>query len=154
MRPDPSDPSGSGGDPDDRWLALVMRVTFFVLVGTSMVRFVQRHTQEARAPWVIALAVVLAVLYLLGPATEAKAPPGRGGRPWPPAPRLAWLGMVVTAWAVLVLLAPSFAWVAVPLFYSVLRTLPPVAAYVLVVFLTLLVIFAQLTLAPASTSTW
>ncbi|MFZ3494193.1 sensor histidine kinase [Streptomyces sp. 5.8] len=124
-----------------------MRVTFFVLVGTSMVRFVQRHTQEARAPWVIALAVVLAVLYLLGPATEVK-PPGRGGRPWPPAPRLVWLGMVVTTWAVLVLLAPSFAWVAVPLFYSALRTLPPVAAYALVAFLTLFVIFAQLTLAP------
>lgn len=148
MRPDPSAPSDSGSDPDDRWLALVMRVTFFVLVGTSMVRFVQRHTQEARAPWVIALAVVLAVLYLLGPVTEVKADPGRGGMPWPPAPRLAWLGMVVTAWAVLVLLAPSFAWVAVPLFYSVLRTLPPVAAYVLVAFLTLFVIFAQLTLAP------
>ncbi|MDD9379392.1 sensor histidine kinase [Streptomyces sp. ZAF1911] len=125
-----------------------MRVTFFVLIGTSMARFVQRHTQEARAPWVIALAVVLAVLYLLGPATEVKEHPARGRAPWPPAPRLVWLGMVVTVWAVLVLLAPSFAWVAVPLFYSVLRTLPPVAAYVLVAFLTLFVIFAQLTLAP------
>ncbi|MFD5141746.1 sensor histidine kinase [Streptomyces sp. NPDC058401] len=126
-----------------------MRVTFFVLVGTSMVRFVQRHTQEARAPWVIALAVVLAVLYAFGPSLAAReADPGRGRAPWPPAPRLAWLGTVVTVWAVLVLLAPSFAWVAVPLFYSVLRTLPPVAAYVLVAFLTLFVIFAQLTLAP------
>ncbi|MGW5396811.1 histidine kinase [Streptomyces sp. NPDC003952] len=126
-----------------------MRVTFFVLVGTSMVRFVQRHTQEARAPWVIALAVVLAVLYAFGPSLAVKATPaGRGRTPWPPAPLSAWLGAVVTAWAVLVLLAPSFAWVAVPLFYSALRTLPPVAAYVLVAFLTLLVIFAQLTLAP------
>lgn len=37
---------------------------------------------------------------------------------------------------------------AVPLFYDALRTLPPAAAYVLVAFLTLLVIFAQLALAP------
>lgn len=154
MRPDPGGPSDSdavalsGSDPDDRRLALVMRVTFFVLVGTSMLRFVQRHTEEARAPWVIALAVVLAALYLLGPSRAVKAPPAHGRVPWPPASRLVWLGMVVTAWAVLVLLAPSFAWVAVPLFYSVLRTLPPVAAYVLVTFLTLFVIFAQLTLAP------
>ncbi|WP_327309221.1 sensor histidine kinase [Streptomyces sp. NBC_01298] len=126
-----------------------MRVTFFVLIGTSMIRFVQRHTQEVRAPWVIALAVLLAVLYVLGgPSTAAGTPPPRGRVPRPAASRLVWLGLVVTVWAVLVLLAPSFAWVAVPLFYSVLRTLPPVAAYVLVAFLTLLVIFAQLTLAP------
>ncbi|MFD7256735.1 sensor histidine kinase [Streptomyces sp. NPDC059874] len=125
-----------------------MRVTFFVLVGTSMLRFVQRHTQEARAPWVIALAVALAVLYTLGPAMAAKTYPTHGRTPWPPASRLVWLGLVVTTWAVLVLLAPSFAWVAVPLFYSALRTLPPVAAYVLVAFLTLFVIFAQLALAP------
>lgn len=162
MRPDlsrPSGPSGpsrpvgncapAGSDSDDRRLALVIRVTFFVLIGTSMIRFVQRHTEEARAPWVIALAVLLAVLYVLGgPSGAASAPPALGRVPRPAASRLLWLGMVVTVWAVLVLLAPSFAWVAVPLFYSVLRTLPPVAAYVLVAFLTLLVIFAQLTLAP------
>ncbi|MGW6704915.1 histidine kinase [Streptomyces sp. NPDC054956] len=173
MRPDPSGPArepGSGGLPggapedprasgaaagalsasaaDDRRLTLVMRVTFFVLVSTSMVRFVQRHTQEARAPWVIVLAIVLAALYLLGPTPAARTQPARGRAPWPPAPQLAWLGAVVTTWAVLVLLAPSFAWVAVPLFYAALRTLPPVAAYVLVGFLTLFVIFAQLALAP------
>lgn len=161
MRPDPSGPSPSprpaaredGADAsvsgtDERRLALVMRVTFFVLVGTSMVRFVQRHTQEARTPWVIALTVVLAVLYTFGPAVAAKGYPAGGRATWPPASRLAWLGGVVTVWAVLVVLAPSFAWVAIPLFYSALRTLPPVAAYVLVVFLTLLVIFAQLSLAP------
>ncbi|MET9856327.1 sensor histidine kinase [Streptomyces sp. NPDC006450] len=125
-----------------------MRVTFFVLIGTSMLRFVQRHTQEARAPWVIALAVVLAALYLLGPSLAVKAHPAHGRGPRPAASQLVWLGMVVTAWAVLVLLAPSFAWVAVPLFYAALRTLPPVAAYVLVALLTLFVIFAQLTLAP------
>ncbi|MFF1410396.1 hypothetical protein ACFVX6_11535 [Streptomyces sp. NPDC058289] len=63
-----------------------MRVTFFVLVGTSMFRFVQRHTQEARAPWVIALAVVLAVLYAFGPSVAVKAThPAHGRAPWPAA---------------------------------------------------------------------
>ncbi|WP_223736841.1 sensor histidine kinase [Streptomyces purpurogeneiscleroticus] len=149
-RPQPRD-----GDPDARRLAAVIHVTFFVLLGSSMARFIQRHGGEAHAPWVIALAVVLAVLYVAGlyvtgPGRGAPAgpplPPGtRVARP--PARRLVWLGAVVLVWAVLVVLAPSFAWVAVPLFYAALRTLPPQAAYVLVAVLTVFVISAQLTLA-------
>ncbi|MEV0598693.1 sensor histidine kinase [Streptomyces sp. NPDC050315] len=132
-----------------------MHVTFFLLLGSSMARFIQRHGSEAHAPWVIALAVVLAVLYVAGlyvtgPGRSAPAvpqlPPG-ARVPWPPARRLVWLGTVVVVWAVLVDLAPSFAWVAVPLFYAALRTLPPRAAYVLVAVLTVFVIIAQLTLA-------
>ncbi|WP_461018104.1 sensor histidine kinase [Streptomyces daliensis] len=127
-----------------------MHVTFFLLLGSSMARFVQRHGGEVRAPWVIALAVVLVVLYAAGPSRGAPAvpplPPG-GRVPWPPVRRLIWLGAVVAVWAVLVELAPSFAWVAVPLFYAALRTLPPLAAYVLVGVLTVFVIIAQLTLA-------
>ncbi|MGW7518470.1 sensor histidine kinase [Streptomyces sp. NPDC054796] len=127
-----------------------MHVTFFLLLGSSMARFVQRHGGEVRAPWVVALAVVLVVLYAAGPSrgTPAVPPLPPGGRvPWPPPRRLAWLGTVVAVWAVLVELAPSFAWVAVPLFYAALRTLPPLAAYVLVGVLTIFVIIAQLTLA-------
>ncbi len=48
---------------------------------------------------------------------------------------------------VLVVLAPSFAWCAVPLFYTGLRTLPARAALVLVTVLTLFVVAAQLRLA-------
>ncbi|MFD6292750.1 histidine kinase [Streptomyces sp. NPDC060205] len=141
------------GDPDERRLALVMHVVFFVLLATSLTRFVQRHAEEPRAPWVIGLAVVLAVLYAIDTAlTTAEAPrgavPSRGPGSWPPAPRLIRLGAVVATWAVLVVGAPSFAWVAVPLFYAALRALPPVAAYLLVAFLTLLVVSAQLALAP------
>lgn len=47
---------------------------------------------------------------------------------------------------VLVVLAPSFAWCAVPLFYTALRTLPPRAAVVLVALLTVFVVAAQLKL--------
>ena len=48
---------------------------------------------------------------------------------------------------VLVVLAPSFAWCAVPLFFTGLRTLPPRAALVLVALLTAFVVAAQLQLA-------
>lgn len=68
--------------------------------------------------------------------------PGR-----PPGRALLWLGALVAVWAVLVALAPSFAWCAVPLFYTALRILPARAAYALVVFLTLFVVVAQVRLA-------
>ncbi|MGW6007332.1 sensor histidine kinase [Streptomyces sp. NPDC055210] len=129
-----------------------MHVVFFVLLATSLTRFVQRHAEEPRAPWVIGLAVVLAILYAIDTVLTDEAPrgpsPSHGRGSWPPAPRLIRLGAVVATWAVLVVGAPSFAWVAVPLFYAALRALPPVAAYLLVAFLTLLVVSAQLALAP------
>ncbi|WP_307544166.1 sensor histidine kinase [Streptomyces sp. V3I8] len=126
-----------------------MHVVFYVLLATCLTRYVQRHAAEPRAPWVIGLAAVLAALYAAGTALTRRTPPvpsDAGTRP--SASRLIRLGAVVATWTVLVLCAPSFAWVAVPLFYTALRALPRGAAYVLVTFLTLLVVFAQLALAP------
>ncbi|WP_405698011.1 sensor histidine kinase [Streptomyces sp. NBC_01185] len=130
-------PSPAGGDPDARWLALLVHAAFFLLLGASLARFLMRHPGETRTPWIIALSAVLAVLYLLGPVL--------GSRPTPR--RLTWLGVLVVVWMVLVVLAPSFAWCAVPLFYTGLRILPPRAALALVALLTLFVVAAQLRLA-------
>ncbi|MGW5640965.1 histidine kinase, partial [Streptomyces sp. NPDC003832] len=139
--------TGAPGDLDARRLAAVMHATFFVLLATAVIRYVQRHGGEPRAPWVLALAVVLAALYVAGRFGDrtgaADLDPGR-----PTRPRLLWLGTVVAVWVVLVALAPSFAWVAVPLFYVALRHLPPAAAYTLVALLTVFVIGARLQLAP------
>lgn len=57
------------------------------------------------------------------------------------------VAVLVTVWAVLVLLAPSFAWCAVPFVYTGLRTLPVRAALPLVALLTVFVVVAQLRLA-------
>ncbi|MFF3216531.1 sensor histidine kinase [Streptomyces sp. NPDC002886] len=119
-----------------------MHTAFFLLLGASVARFLLRHPDEPRTPWIIALGITLALLYVLGPALGA-APTLR---------RLLWLGVVVTVWVVLVVLAPSFAWCAVPLFYTALRTLPPRAAVVLVALLTVFVVAAQLRLAQTSGS--
>ncbi len=135
-----SEPGASGiagSDPDARWLALLMHAAFFLLLGASLTRFLMRHPGEARTPWIIALSITLAVLYLLGPVL--------GSRPTPR--RLTWLGVLVVVWMVLVVLAPSFAWCAVPLFYTGLRILPPRAALALVALLTVFVVAAQLRLA-------
>ncbi|WP_371750201.1 sensor histidine kinase [Streptomyces sp. NBC_01283] len=154
-------------DPDARWLAAVMHAAFYLLLGASLARFLLRHPGGARVPWIIALSVVLAVLYALPPLTaslraQRSAPhqPGHssgyssgyspglvppGARPNPR--RLTWLALVVGVWLVLVVLAPSFAWCAVPLFFAGLRTLPPRPALVLVAVLTGCVIASQLRLA-------
>lgn len=123
-------------DPDARWLARVMHIAFFLLLGASLARFLLRHPWQERGPWIVALSGALAALYLLGPVVGTRAT----------ARRTAWLGTVVAVWAVLVLLAPSFAWCAVPLFYTGLRTLPPRAALVLVALLTVFVVTAQVKL--------
>ncbi|MGO4632602.1 sensor histidine kinase [Streptomyces sp. 2RAF24] len=123
-------------DPDARWLARVMHVAFFLLLGASLARFLLRHPWEERSPWIIALSGALASLYLLGPVLGTRATPRR----------IAWLGTVVAVWMVLVVLAPSFAWCAVPLFYTGLRTLPPRAAFGLVTLLTVFVVTAQVEL--------
>ncbi|MFJ3669499.1 sensor histidine kinase [Streptomyces sp. NPDC090106] len=117
---------------DTRWLGLVLHAAFFLLLGGALARFLQRHPGEPRTPWVIGLCVALVALHLLG--TRAV----RHG---------VWLGPVVVVWMVLVVLAPSFAWCAVPLFYTGLRTLPVRAALALVGVLTVFVVAAQLRLA-------
>ncbi|MGA5564924.1 histidine kinase [Streptomyces platensis] len=129
-------------DPDARWLGPVFHVAFFLLLGASLARFLLRHPGEPRTPWIITLSLVLALLYVLGPTLGSR--PHRARRPT--ARRLLWLGAVVAAWVVLVLLAPSFAWCAVPLFYTGLRTLPAGAASLLVGVLTVFVVVAQLRL--------
>ncbi|MEV6961002.1 sensor histidine kinase [Streptomyces sp. NPDC051207] len=129
-------------DPDARWLAAVLHTAFFLLLGGALARFLLRHPGEPRTPWIVALSVTLALLHVLGPVLG-----GRPGRPGTRLRRTAWLGLVVVVWMVLVVLAPSFAWCAVPLFYTGLRTLPPRAALVLVAVLTVFVVAAQLRLA-------
>ncbi|MEU5959143.1 sensor histidine kinase [Streptomyces sp. NPDC047525] len=146
----PPGPAPRTPDPDARWLAAVMHTAFYLLLGASLARFLLRHPGGARVPWIIALSVVLAVLYALPLLGNRSAPRPPGG----PAPgtrrtprRLAWLALVVAVWLVLVILAPSFGWCAVPLFFTGMRTLPPRAALVLVAVLTGCVIASQLRLA-------
>lgn len=144
-------------DPDGRWTAVVMHTAFLLLLGGALARFLLRHPGESRTPWIIALSVTLAILHLGGAAvfqdlrrTDRPARrPGRSvrRRPGPPFVAPVRLGLVVAVWAVLVLLAPSFSWCAVPLLYTGLRTLPTRAALALVGVLTAFVVAAQLRLA-------
>ncbi|MFD8608017.1 sensor histidine kinase [Streptomyces sp. NPDC059631] len=158
-RPPSSGPKAADGGA--RGLAFAVHLAFFLLLGSALARYAQRHGAQPQVPAVLALAGALAVLYVIGRRT-ADGPPGDGlaagdaggagggaapGRRRPSPGGLLRLGALVAVWAVLVALAPSFAWCAVPLFYTALRTLPERAAYTLVAFFTVFVMVAQLRLA-------
>lgn len=158
-RPSPAGPSTPGGEA--RGPAFVIHLAFFLLLGSDLFRYVQRHGAQPQVPAVLTLAGALALLYVAGHRTGVAAAGGDvretvsfsspgsafAVRGRPPLTGLLWLGALVGVWAVLVALAPSFAWCAVPLFHTALRTLPARAAYTLVTFFTVFVVVAQLRLA-------
>ncbi|MEV4440851.1 sensor histidine kinase [Streptomyces sp. NPDC049577] len=120
----------------------VLYAAFLLLLGASLARFLLHHPGEPRTPWIIALAAVLTALYVLGPAQGLGGAARAGGRR-----PLVWLGAVVCTWLVLAVLAPSFAWCAVPLLFTGLSLLSDRAAVLLVALLTGCVVAAQLRLA-------
>lgn len=118
---------------DSRLLGTIVHCAFYVLLAASVLRYFLKHHDSPRAPWVFALAAVLAVLYVVSELRESR--------------RILWFALLVGTWVVLVLLAPSFAWCAVALLYTGLRILPLRAALVLVTALTALIVIAQVKLA-------
>ncbi|MFD9124018.1 sensor histidine kinase [Kitasatospora sp. NPDC059571] len=132
---------GRSHDPGAARLALVLDLVFLLLLGASLARYLGHHAGSPAAPWVIAGCAVLAVLQPLGPRLLDRLP--RAGAGTVRRLRIALLGAVAALWAALVVAAPSFAWCAVPLIYTALRTLPARAAIPLVAALTALVTTAQ-----------
>ncbi|MEU3274830.1 sensor histidine kinase [Saccharomonospora sp. NPDC006951] len=124
-------------DRDARWLAAIMHTAFFLLLVASTVRFLDHHPGEPEVPWVIGLTGCLAAVYVVGLVL------GIAGPEQVSVPYLAWLSTVTALWVVLVLLAPSFAWCAIPLFVTGLRTLPTRPALLLVAVVTALVVLSQ-----------
>ncbi|MFC9426273.1 sensor histidine kinase [Streptomyces sp. NPDC056987] len=117
-----------------------MHAAFFLLLGSSLVRHLLLHGGEPGAGWIVALFVAFGVLYALG---RVLAPAPRPGAR--PAVRYAlWLGAVLAVWVVLLVVAPSAAWCAMPLFFTGLHTLPTRTAVALASVLTLLVVASKL----------
>ncbi|MFE1906768.1 sensor histidine kinase [Streptomyces gardneri] len=120
-----------------------MHVAFFVLLCSSLTRYLIVHPGAPGTPWVLVLAVVLALLYVLGPVLGPQRSAATGTLTAAPA---LWLTGVIGTWLTLVVLAPSFGWCAVPLFYTGLRSLRTRPAVILVALLTTAVVAAQVKL--------
>ncbi|MFB7608944.1 sensor histidine kinase [Streptomyces gardneri] len=120
-----------------------MHVAFFVLLCSSLTRYLIVHPGAPSTPWVVVLAVVLALLYVLGPVLGPQRSAASSTLTGAPA---LWLTGVIGTWLTLVVLAPSFGWCAVPLFYTGLRSLRTRPAVILVALLTAAVVAAQVKL--------
>ncbi|MFB7472830.1 sensor histidine kinase [Kitasatospora sp. NPDC056184] len=131
----------ASSDPDAGRLAVLLDSAFLLLLATSLSRFLDHHPDNPRIPWVIGLSAVLATVQPVGSWLAHRRPPapGQRRRRWP-------LAVVTVLWVVLVVIAPSFSWCAVPLVYTALRTLPTRAAVPLVAALTLLVVVGEVRL--------
>ncbi len=104
-------------------LAYAIHASFFVLLSTSGVRYVTVHGTSGRFGGVVlVLAVVLALLYAVMATVSSRDVVRQ---------RL-WMWPVLSAWAALVWLAPSFAWCAFPVLFLCIRLYPSKIAYSLV----------------------
>lgn len=119
------------------WLNRAMHAGFFLLLAASASRLLVRHALDRQTLVSLADAGLLALVYAAGVLLWDKL--GRTGRLW-------WLGVVVALWLVLVELAPSFAWCAIPLLYLCLRLLSLKMTLVAAAVLTIAVIVAQISL--------
>lgn len=107
-------------------LEVWLDVALVVLTAASTVRYVEAHGLGDRAPVVLTGAVLLLALYAVRARTRRTTGPGAA----------AWCLGLVAIWLVLVLLAPSFSWIAVPLSFVALRVLPFAAACAVVAAMT------------------
>ena len=99
-------------------LATAIHVSFYVLLATSTARYLTYHGVSEQFVVVVALIAALAALYTV------TAVVARREGVWEP-----WVWPVLTTWAVLVWLAPSFAWCAFPMFFLCTRAYPSRIAY-------------------------
>ncbi|MGW3287866.1 sensor histidine kinase [Streptomyces sp. NPDC001002] len=136
---DPADPI----DPDERWLVATVHAAFFLLLGSSFVRFLMRDGRGAHTGWIVTLFAAFSLLYVLGRVLTPAPRPGSA----PTARHLVWLGSVSAIWAVLVVLAPSATWCAMPLLFVGVHTLPPRIAVPLAAVLTALVVASEIRVA-------
>ena len=114
----------------------MLQLVLLALIAVCGIRYVLRHDEPTMMAIVLSGAVVLAAV-----AAVQSLVPRRGA--WP----AVWTLVAAAAWIMLTLIAPSFAWCAVPLAFAVLQILPFWPASGIVAGMTAVVIVAQLRLA-------
>jgi signal transduction histidine kinase len=120
-----------------RGLRLCVHLAFGGLLGFGMVTLILRGDLAILGGWgPMALAAVLAAVYVAGTAVERTRAmrAGYGQRPDIPASWwVSWLVAVLLIWGLLVLREPAFAYCAFPLFFVILHLVRPLWAGLLAV---------------------
>lgn len=98
-------------EPIDGRIDAVVHLGFAVLMVASAVRYVMRHS-PADNLWTVALAGAVCALYAVTAVLARSRQPGQRRQLWMP-----WMFALVAAWAVLVIVAPSFAWCSFAIFF-------------------------------------
>ena len=119
--------------PGENRLRSTMRWGFLLLLTAAASRYVAYHGWGGSTTGVLVLAGVLLAAYAMNELGRS-APGAR-------------FAVVVVAFLALVIVAPSFAWCAIPLFFVGLHQLPRRAVWPLVGLLTAAVVIAQIRLA-------
>lgn len=113
----------------DSWLP----VTLVILTLASTARYLNGHGLGDRAPLILGAATALLALYAASPLVTSGGAAGSA---------YAWCLGLVALWLGLVVLAPSFAWLAVPLAFVALQVLPFRAASAVVALMLAAVVIA------------
>jgi signal transduction histidine kinase len=99
---------------DANGLQAWLHVAFVLLTLSSAARYVDRHGLGDQAPWILSAGAAMLLVYAGHPRATRFRPPW-----WPQA----WCLTLVLLWFVLVAMAPSFSWCAVPLCFVALRVM-------------------------------
>lgn len=95
-------------------LEMWIHTALVALAVASAIRYVHGHGLGGRTGWVLLGVAVLIAVYAFSNHQTASSGP---------VPASVWTLLMVSVWVVLVLLAPSFSWLAVPLAFVALRVL-------------------------------
>ncbi|WP_417220077.1 sensor histidine kinase [Arthrobacter sp.] len=140
--PAPGEHAGtSAGDVVLRVLRVSLHVGFALLLAVGIIRVLVTDTSAPTWITSLALAGVLAAVYLLGTLWENRN--ARGLAPDPSRYAHLWLLIVVVLWLALMWLHPDFSWLAFPLFFLQLHLLRTQTALIAIVGSTIVVIAAQ-----------
>lgn len=125
-----------------RFLRVTLHVGFAVLLGVGTIRLLLAPAEQHGRYWFLALAVLLALTYLVGTVAEKRFSTGsllRNPRRF----AISWLALITLLWAVLMIGSVEFSWLVFPLFFLHLHLLPRYAGLATTVLMTIGVIAAQ-----------
>ncbi|ALE08074.1 histidine kinase [Arthrobacter sp. ERGS1:01] len=125
-----------------RFLRVTLHVGFALLLAVAVVQLMASSMGRPARYIFLALALLLAAVYLLGTVAEKRFAAGALARN-PGRYALLWLGLVTVLWAVLLTGSAAFSWLVFPLFFLHLHFLPRWAGFAAVAVMTAAVIGAQ-----------